>query len=40
MIELIAAFVVGLMTRPLFDLIFFVLKIAIEAKLKEKNDDS
>jgi hypothetical protein len=37
MIELIAAFVVGLMTRPLFDLFFFFLKNAIEAKLKERN---
>ena len=37
MIELIAAFVAGLMTRPLFDVIFLVLKNAIEAKLKEKN---
>jgi len=38
MIELIAAFVVGLMTRPLFDLLFFFLKNAIEAKLREKNN--
>jgi hypothetical protein len=37
MIELIAAFVVGLMTRPLFDLLFFVFKNAIEANLKDKN---
>jgi hypothetical protein len=37
MIELIAAFVVGLMIRPLFDLLFFVLKNAIESKLRSKN---
>jgi hypothetical protein len=40
MIELIAAFVVGLMTRPLFDLFFLILKNAIEAKLKQKNGNA
>jgi hypothetical protein len=38
MIELIAAFVVGLMTRPLFDVIFFVFNNAWKAYLKEKNN--
>jgi hypothetical protein len=37
MIELIAAFVVGLMTRPLFDLIFFVFKNGLKSYLKERN---
>jgi hypothetical protein len=37
MIELIAAFVVGLITRPLVDLIFLVFNNALKAYLKEKN---
>jgi hypothetical protein len=37
MIELTAAFVVGLITRPLFDVIFLVFNNALESYLKEKN---
>jgi len=37
MIELIAAFIVGLMTRPLFDVIFLVFNNALKSYLKEKN---
>jgi hypothetical protein len=40
MIELIAAFVVGWMLRPLWDCFLKpILKIAIKAKLRSKNNE-
>jgi hypothetical protein len=36
MIELIAAFIVGWMLRPLGDVFFFILNNAIKATIKDK----